>query len=55
MSFRVDGETIRKAEGSVESSFDESVGFLHDQVQGFAMAQRAGLKDFELEALDGYI
>jgi sulfopropanediol 3-dehydrogenase len=53
VSFRVDHETIRNAKNNVEDSFKDNVGFLHDQVQGFALAQRAGLKDFELETLDG--
>lgn len=52
-SFRVTEEEICRAESKVSDSFKKNVKFLHEQVEKFALAQKAGLKDFELETLEG--
>jgi sulfopropanediol 3-dehydrogenase len=53
VSFRVPQEEIQSAENNVSDSFKENVKFLHEQLGKFALAQKAGLKDFELETLQG--
>ncbi len=52
-SFRVSKEEIRRAKSVVPVSFKENVKFLHEQLEKFALAQKAGLKAFELETLKG--
>lgn len=46
-------EEICRAESKVSDSFKKNVKFLHEQIEKFALAQKAGLKDFELETLEG--
>lgn len=52
-SFRISKEEIEEAERQLSPQLIKDIGFLHDQVEKFATAQKEKLVDFEIESLPG--
>jgi sulfopropanediol 3-dehydrogenase len=52
-SFLVDDATIAAAEQQVDAPLRDHIAFAQQQVRGFATAQRATLRDLEVETLPG--
>jgi sulfopropanediol 3-dehydrogenase len=52
-SFRVSGEEIEQARGSLSDLVRQDIDFCQEQIRNFAQSQRDSMTDFEIETLPG--